>query len=178
VSEAHTVFTKDDTGDGDSLDAVRSSPLLKRKRVRFVVGPTQRTLLENDFAEAIDLAYLDGPHAYPFPDLEYWAVYPHLRQGALLVVDDVQIPTIHNLYRFLRADAMWELLDVIDDTAFFARTAAPAIHPFGEGHWMQGINQRRETSHYPVRARIRRTIADQAPEPLLRCARRLRGSDG
>lgn len=155
LSSAHTVFTKDDAGDGDSLEAVRKSPLLNAGRVEFVLGPTQRTLLAQTFPEPLDLAFLDGPHAYPFPDLEYWAIYPHLGERGLLVIDDIHIRTIANLFRVLRADAMWSLLEVVDNTAFFRRTGAPQIDPFGEGWWLQGYNAKRELSHLPLLERVK-----------------------
>lgn len=152
LSATHLVFTKDDEGDGDSLAAVRSSPLLG-DGVTFVVGPTQRTVPGHEFGP-LDLAILDGPHAYPFPDLEYWAVYPHIKVGGLLVVDDVQIPTINNLFRFLRVDAMWELLDLVETTAFFRRTTAPTFNPFGDGWHDQGYNARPRLDHLPPRQRL------------------------
>jgi len=149
LSTDHIVFAKDDTGDGDSLSAVRLSPLLKSDNVTFVVGPTQRTLLSYEFDSPLHLAFLDGPHAYPFPDLEYWAVYPHIEAGGLLVIDDIQIPTIANMYSVLKADAMWDLVEVVHTTAFFRRTLSPAIDPYGEGWWLQGYNARSSVRHLP-----------------------------
>ena len=122
LSDRHVVFTKDDTGGGDSYPSVISSPLLRKDHVEFVIGSTQRTLPAHEFSEPVDLAFIDGPHAYPFPDLEYWTIYPHVRSGGLLVIDDIQIPTIANLHRFLAADAMWRQLEVIENAAFFQRT--------------------------------------------------------
>lgn len=141
LSDSHTVFAIDDTGISDSHKQVVSSPLLNADSVEFVIGPTQRTVPAHSFSDPIDLAFLDGPHAYPFPDLEYWAVYPHIRQGGLLIVDDIQIPSINNMYRVLAADAMWRQLDVVQNCAFFVRTEAPVIDPYGEGWWLQGFNQ-------------------------------------
>ncbi len=164
-SHDHVVFTIDDTGDGDSLDRVRHSPLLNAASTRFVLGPSQRTILAHEFAP-LDLAYLDGPHAYPFPELEYWAVYPHLLPGALLVVDDVQIPTLANMYEFLRADAMYELLEVVDDCAFFRRTAAPALDPHGEGWWLQAYNDRRSSVHLTPRQRAISLAKRGVPQPV------------
>lgn len=165
LSKQHVVFTKEDSGDGDSLTAVQTSPLLG-DGVEFVVGPTQRTLLSYPFGP-IDLAYLDGPHAYPFPDLEYWAVYPHISHGGMLVIDDVNIPTIGNLYAFLKADAMWSLAEVVDNTAFFRRTNAEALDPYGEGWWLQGYNRRKSFRHMSpadlVRAVGRRTLHTLRP---------------
>lgn len=155
LSARHMVFTKDDTGGGDSLQAVRESPLLRKDIVDIVIGPTQRTLTTHEFEDQIDAAYIDGPHAYPFPDLEYWALYPHIPAGGLLVIDDVQIPTIAHMFRFLSADAMWELLEVVDDAAFFRRTSAPGIDPYGEGWWLQAYNQRRSKGHESRQKRAR-----------------------
>lgn len=175
LSATHLVFAKDDEGDGDSLAAVRSSPLLGAG-VTFVVGPTQQTVIGYEFGP-IDLALLDGPHAYPFPDLEYWAVYPHIRAGGLLVVDDVQIPTINNLFRFLRADSMWELLEVVEATAFFRRTTAPTFNPLGDGWQYQGYNANPMLDYLPAGKRLairaRRLVPRQVKD-LLRRWRRAR----
>jgi predicted O-methyltransferase YrrM len=170
LSADHMVFTKDDTGDGNSLAAVRKSPLLRADSCRFVVGPTQRTLLAAQFDVRLDLVLLDGPHAYPFPDLEYWATYPHLREGGLLVIDDIQIPTIGKMYEFLSADRMWERLCVVGSTAFFRRTEAEAVDPLGEGWWQQGYNASRSyRGHLPIPERVARTVV---PEAILRAERR------
>jgi hypothetical protein len=38
------------------------------------------------------------------------------------------------------ADAMWDLAEVVGNAAFFVRTPASALDPFGEGWWQQRIN--------------------------------------
>ncbi|HVR06238.1 MAG TPA: class I SAM-dependent methyltransferase [Solirubrobacteraceae bacterium] len=164
-SRDHVVFTIDDGGDGDSLRRVRESPLLDAASTRFVLGPSQRTILAHEFPP-LDLAYLDGPHAYPFPELEYWAVYPHLKPGALLVLDDVQIPTLANMYEFLRADRMYDELEVVDDCAFFRRTTAPALDPYGEGWWLQDYNRRRSSAHLTPRRRAAALVKRATPQPV------------
>src|SRR6185436_15229680 len=120
--------TDDDAGRGDSLAAVRAAPLL-RPGVEFVVGPTQRTLAAHRFETPLDLVLVDGPHGFPFPHLEYYFLYPHLAAGGLLVLDDIHVRTVNDLFRFLRADAMFELLAVVHTTAFFRRTAAATFDP-------------------------------------------------
>ena len=138
LSERHTVFALD--GGSGSVVNVRQSPLLNPGIVTFVEGPSQATLPRHQFESTLQLVLLDGPHAYPFPDLEYYFLYPHLDAGALLVVDDIQIRTIHNLFEFLRRDAMFQLEGVVRTTAFFTRTSAPTFDPLGEGWWEQGYN--------------------------------------
>lgn len=140
LSSSHTVFALDC---GGSLAAVRSSPLFNSARVEIVEGPTQKTLPAYPFREKLQLVLIDGPHGYPFPDMEYWFFYPHIEEGGLLVIDDVHIPTIYNLFSFLRDDAMFELLEVASTTAIFRRTGAPLFDPFGDAWWQQGYNKKR-----------------------------------
>lgn len=140
LSEHHTVFALED-GRG-SINNVRRSPLLRQNVVTFVEGPTQVTLPQYHFSEKLQLVLIDGPHGYPFPDLEYYFLYPHLETDALLILDDIHIPTVHNLFRFLRRDAMFELDEVVQQTAFFRRTAAPTFDPFGDGWSRQNYNAR------------------------------------
>ena len=138
VSEHHTVFALD-AGSG-SITNVRRSSLLRQHVVTFVDGPTQITLPQHRFTEKLQAALIDGPHGYPFPDLEYYYLYPHLETGALLILDDIHIPTVHNLFQFLRRDAMFDLNEVVQTTAFFVRTSAPTFDPFGDSWWQQKYN--------------------------------------
>ena len=143
LSEHHTVFTIDDTGLTNSLDRVTQSPLLRGAAVDFVVGPTQHTLPRHTFASPLQVVLIDGPHAYPFPELEYYFFYPHLDRGALLILDDIHIPNIFRLFAILREDAMFDLLGLAGTTAFFRRTSAPLFNPTGDGWWEQNYNRKR-----------------------------------
>ena len=69
LSRRHTVFAVDDGT--ESIRAVQTSPLLRQNVVTFVEGPTQLTLPSHRF-EKLQLVLIDGPHANPFPDLEYY----------------------------------------------------------------------------------------------------------
>lgn len=139
LSPEHTVFAFD--GGSGSIANVLRSPLFRRESVTIIDGPTQRTLPAHRFAGDLQLALIDGPHAYPFPDLEYYFLYPHLSAGALLVVDDIQIRTVHHLFEFLSADAMFRPVEVEGSTAFFERTDAPAFDPYGDNWSGQNYNR-------------------------------------
>lgn len=140
VSSRHTVFAMD-TGNR-SMTAAMESDLLDPARVEFVEGPTQRTLPAYDFDGEYDIVLIDGPHGYPFPDLEFFYFYPHVRKGGLLLVDDIHIPSIGRMYRILKACDMWKLVRTVDNMAFFERTDAPLLDPYGDGWWLQGYNMR------------------------------------
>jgi hypothetical protein len=145
------VFCVDDrTGSNsygsNSYGAVRESELLDLRNTKFVVGPTLITLKNYVFTEPIDLAFLDGPHGYPFV---YYFIYPHLRAGALLVLDDIHIRTIFRMFEFLKEDKMFALNAVVRNTAMFLRTDEATFHPLHDGWWLQEFNKKR----FPVRWR-------------------------
>lgn len=174
MSEHHTVFALDD-GSG-SVTNVRRSPLLRQDVVTFVEGPTQLTLPQHHFTEKLQVALIDGPHGYPFPDLEYYYLYPHLETGALLILDDIHIPTVHNLFQFLRRDAMFDLNEVVRRTAFFTRTSAPTFNQFGDGWWQQRYNAR-PLLRYTWREEVKKLLPSPMKQPIARMERRLlRGS--
>jgi hypothetical protein len=140
LSRNHTVFATD-AGTG-SITKVRSSTLLDPLTTRFIEGPTQITLPAYQFEHKFEAALLDGPHAFPFPALEYYYIYPHLSEGALLILDDIHVRSVHDFFRFLRADEMFRPLEVVERTAFFRRTSAPLFNPLGDAWPHQGYNRR------------------------------------
>lgn len=175
LSPHHTVFAVDDTASGDSLPQVKGSDLLRTDSVEFVVGPTQQTLPAHSFGEPLQVVLLDGPHAYPFPELEYYYFYPHLDRDALLIVDDIHIPTIFRLFEFLNEEEMFDRLGVIRTTAFFRRNDAPTFSPVQDGWWLQAYNKRRFPVQYPPRMRSwSRRVVDRLPDPAQRAARATR----
>jgi hypothetical protein len=140
LSRNHTVFATD-AGTG-SITKVRSSALLDPLTTRFIEGPTQITLPAYQFEHKFEAALLDGPHAFPFPALEYYYIYPHLSEGALLILDDIHVRSVHDFFRFLRADEMFRTIEVVERTAFFRRTSVPLFNPLGDGWPHQGYNRR------------------------------------
>jgi len=145
LSEHHTVFCIDDRSDGErsSVRYFESSALTRRQAIRCVFGPTQLTLPRYTHTGPYDCVLLDGPHGYPFPELEYYFFYPHLRQGGFLLVDDVQIPSIGRFADFLQEDEMFEPVELVGTTAVFRRTSAETFSPIGDGWWTQRFNRRR-----------------------------------
>ena len=163
ISKSHKVFAIE--GDNGSITNVRKSSLFNSEAVEFIEGPTQLTLPVHTFENKLQVAFIDGPHGYPFPELEYLYIYPHLDENALLIVDDIHIPTIHRLFEFLKEDDMFTLLEVVEYTAFFTRTSAPPFDPHGDGWWLQQFNKKR----YPIESTystFTRIVKSWLPLPL------------
>jgi hypothetical protein len=139
LSADHVVFAVDAAR---SMSQVRNSHLFNARSTTFVEGPTQRTLPGQIFSHRHQVVLIDGPHGYPFPDLEYYYLYPTIDVGGLLLLDDIQIPSIGRMFDIIRADEMFELLEIVDDnTAFLRRTGAPLINPESDSWWLQGYNR-------------------------------------
>lgn len=145
LSSSHTVFTLESYGSipCESYQNVLKSELLNRTSVNFVLGPSQVTVPNHKFSTSLELALIDGPHGFPFPILEYYYIYPSMEDGALLIVDDIHIPTVRWLHDFLKEDDMFELIEVVEHTAFFRRTSSPTFNPFGDDWWLQTYNANR-----------------------------------
>ena len=158
LSEHHVVFANDT---GRSLTQVRQSPLFRSDHVEIVEGPTQVTLPQHEFTHQIQVALIDGPHGYPFPDLEYYYIYPHLTPGGILIIDDTNIPTINRMVNILKMDQMFELLEMVEDTAFFRRAHTETFDPRGDGWWLQGYNR----SHFKTLERLA-SLKQKIPQPL------------
>ena len=172
ISADHKVFAHDT--DDESMSLVRASPLLRRETVEFVVGPTQRTLPAWQSDKPLEAVLIDGPHGYPFPELEYYYFYPRLAQDALLIVDDIHIPTIGHLHDFLKEDEMFRLVDIVQTTAFFRRTGAALFDPEGDGWWLQEYNKKRFKEPAPgFRETVRRRVSPWIPPVVKRQLRAL-----
>jgi hypothetical protein len=144
-SQKHTIFTQDDRhlGEQSSMNFFLNCPLTKTDRLSYVLGPTQRTLPEYKKHQRYDLALIDGPHGYPYPEMEYYHLYPYIKPNGVLILDDLEIPTIARLADFIAEDDMFEVAALISVTAIFRRTDAPLFDPTGDGWWTQKYNRRR-----------------------------------
>ena len=145
ISEKHTAFCLDDrdSEDASSVAYFMNCPATRMETIETVFGPTQATLPTYKDHVPYDLVLIDGPHGFPFPEIEYYFFYPHLKPNGLLVIDDIHIPTIGRLADFISEDQMFQKVEYIGATAVFRRTEAPVFDPFGDGWWLQDYNRRR-----------------------------------
>ena len=152
-SERHKAFAID--GKDRTISALRLQSDLRIERVGFVEGETKDTLPHYRFEGEVDLVLLDGPHAYPLTQLEFAYLFPRIRSGGWLVMDDIQIPSVYELFQFLKKESSVVLEEVVVRTAFFRRVGAVEGGP--DGWELQGIN-RHTVLRYSWRDRIRRLL--------------------
>lgn len=153
LSEYHVAFAIE--GENQTITALRQHPDLRGEAVTFVEGESRVTIPRYAFSGSLDLALLDGPHAYPLPQVEFAYLFPRIRVGGWLALDDIQIPSVYELFRFLRMEKALVLEEVAVRTAFFRKTQE--IQPEPDG-WQQQRMNRRPVLRYSWRDQLRRVL--------------------
>jgi hypothetical protein len=97
--------------------------------------------------ELLDLALIDGAHRYPFPIIDWHYFSRVLRPEGLMLVDDIQIPSVGLLIEYLKQDADWRLEEVTGKTAWFRKLREEAPVNDWSG---QSINRPGTSSGDPV----------------------------
>ncbi|HET8549301.1 MAG TPA: class I SAM-dependent methyltransferase [Bryobacteraceae bacterium] len=153
LSARHTAFAIE--GADRTITELRAHPDLRSDHVTFIEGETKCTVPVHVFASELDLVLLDGPHAYPLPQLEFVYLFPRVSVGGWLVLDDIQIPSVYELFRFLQKEPSVVLEEIALRTAFFRRVGRGDHGP--DGWAFQGIN-RHTILRYSWRDRLRQTL--------------------
>jgi hypothetical protein len=167
VSQNHTAFAIE--GADRTITGLRQYSGFRADNVVFVEGETRRTLPLHSFESPLDLALLDGPHAYPLPQLEFAYLFPQVRVGGWVALDDIQIPSVYELFRFLRLESSMVLEEVAVRTAIFRKIRECGLGPDGWQH--QGMN-RHGILRYSWRERLRRLVRrEQAASSLSKTVR-------
>lgn len=131
----------------------------------------------------LDVAFIDGAHSFPFPEVDWCYIARSLKPGGKLILDDITIPSVEPVYRHMSREPNWRLDRILDDRAAVFTFLHP---PRPDDFWpAQRIN-----SGYPdfgfatppkrVRlatayraAQMRRSVARRTPS-LVRIYRRMR----
>ena len=103
--------------------------------------------------DPIDLLFIDGCHAHPFPQLDWYLAAPRVRSGGIVIVDDIQLPGPASLHRFLRRDEHWGLLiDAGFWSAFRRRAAFDSTTEWAsQTHPVDGLDRMRHLARTPRR---------------------------
>ncbi len=73
-----------------------------------------------------DAAFIDGRHSFPQPVVDFHLIEQRLEVGGLMVLDDVPIPAVAVVHRFMMSSPDWEFVRYADDRASAFRKLADA----------------------------------------------------
>ena len=87
------------------------------------------TLPEQEF----DCALVDGEHAFPIPQIDFYYLSRVLKVGGLLLVDDIDIWSCEIIHKFLHWDHDWDFIGIIGPhTAAYRKRAHREITGWGD----------------------------------------------
>jgi hypothetical protein len=100
--------------------------------VTYRAGPSSRVLPSLN-ATPLDLVLIDGEHAVPIPLIDFFYTADRLVEGGLLLVDDLQLPSVQQLCDFLDTESpRWQFIEQVDRTRIYRKCV--------EGKVIEGIN--------------------------------------
>jgi hypothetical protein len=131
--------------------------------VTFVEGPSDDVLPTLQVDDPLDLAFIDGKHSFPHPIIDFHYIERRMRVGGILLIDDIPIPAVGMLYRFLEDNDDWRFVDLVDRRAAVFEKRAEADF---EDNWRrQRLNARYpDYGFLPWRARIPMEAAELGPK--------------
>jgi predicted O-methyltransferase YrrM len=148
-------------------------------RIGFAVGLSDDVLpvlLGRD--RTLDMAFIDGGHSFPVPVVDWYYATRSLKVGGRLLMDDIPVPAVAQVFRHMRLEPNWRLDGVFDDrAAAFTLLATPEgrddwpSQPYNKGYpdfsfaglphrvrlkvaWQAGQFRHRVGQRYPTLRRI------------------------
>jgi hypothetical protein len=96
-------------------------------RVTFEVGWSDE-VLPHLTGPALDLVLVDGGHGFPAPIVDWYYAASRLREGGVVILDDLQLPQVRlGLPEFLAADPRWESVEATSKWAAYRRLTAGSL---------------------------------------------------
>jgi predicted O-methyltransferase YrrM len=122
----HTAITPNATEIDEIQDYAKANQI-PLDRVKFVIEPSDRYLPDCEIKD-LDLVLIDGKHAFPWPIIDWFYTADRLKEGGILVLDDVQMPSVSILKDFITEDPRWQFVRSFGRRTLAVKKAAPAIH--------------------------------------------------
>lgn len=124
--------------------------------VNFIVGLSDDVLpalLGRD--RKLDAAFIDGAHSFPFPQVDWHYISRALKVGGRMLLDDIPIPAVAPVFRFMALEPNWRLDAIFDDrAAAFTLLAAPEPEDWTNQRFNRGYPDYSFTA-LPRRLRLR-----------------------
>ncbi len=96
-------------------------------KVEYLVGSSEEILPAMEKTK-LDLVFIDGCHAFPFPIVDWCYTASRLRAGGIMVVDDLQLEAPDQMAHFLRCDPRWKKIAEMKAWGAWSRTEGGRIN--------------------------------------------------
>jgi hypothetical protein len=119
----------------------------------------------------LDLVFLDGAHAFPYPVVDWHYSMNVLKIGGRMIVDDIPIPAVACVYEYMVSDPSWKLVGIHDNrAASFELVAEPApedwtLQPYNRHPYFGFESPPKRVYHRGASelGRLRRNLGERLP---------------
>jgi hypothetical protein len=147
----HTVISPD-SREHDLVHEYCASIGVDDSNVTYLAASSDAVLPTLFNGREVDLAFIDGAHSFPYPVIDWHYIAEALKVGGRILVDDVSIPAVAPVYRFMAAEDHWSFERLADDrAALFVQTALPP----SENYHAQNFNRHADYSFTSLAGRTR-----------------------
>jgi predicted O-methyltransferase YrrM len=101
----HTAVTPE-AGEALALQQYANRAGIPMSRVTFASVPSEQFLPTYNLNE-LDVVLLDGKHAFPWPAIDWFYCADRLKDGGLMILDDIQLNSVRLVTDFMDADPHW-----------------------------------------------------------------------
>ena len=102
--------------------------------INFIIESSDVALPRSEqIPSELDHVFIDGAHGFPAPIIDWHYTARKLRLGGILAVDDYKMPSVQMLYNFLCTEDEWELISIVQNTAFFRKLQEPKVLEHWDG---------------------------------------------
>ena len=122
----HTAVTPS-VQESELISKYAASKDIAMNYVKFVNESSDAFLPRNEEAD-YDMILLDGKHAFPWPIIDWFYTAEKLKEGGLMIIDDIGMKSVSILTDFLKADNAWNKVDDFSKNTLAFKKMKPAIH--------------------------------------------------
>jgi hypothetical protein len=76
----------------------------------------------------LDIVLLDGKHAFPWPMVDWFYTADRLKEGGLMIIDDVQLRSVSILQDFMKIDPGWHFIQNFGGKTSVYRKTRQSVH--------------------------------------------------
>jgi hypothetical protein len=147
----HTTISPD-SREHERVRAYCTEKGIDTSSVTFIDGLSDDILPRMGRGLELDFVFIDGAHSFPFPVVDFHYAARSLTVGGRILLDDVAIPAVAPIYRFMNAEPYWCLEALPDDRAalFQLNTTPPP-----EEYRLQAFNRSLDYGFLPLPDRVR-----------------------
>lgn len=96
-------------------------------KISFVIDSSDHYLPQSTLS-GLDLVFLDGKHAFPWPIVDWFYTVDKLKKGGLIVIDDAHMKSVGILVDFMSVDPAWKLIKNFDGKTVAFEKIRESVH--------------------------------------------------